>query len=109
MGIDLQRPADFVDIKGISARFYNDKENELIDHSDDQDRTALFYQIWTRKEAVLKALGLSLDNLREINVLESYLSLLPLGGDYQTYHLKSLPNFQGHYLAIARLLKKFPM
>ena len=60
VGVDIERIRTCVDHRGLARRFFSDAENRLLnDLSGDPQREA-FFAIWTRKEAVIKALGVGL-------------------------------------------------
>lgn len=54
VGVDIEdlRPAN----PRAVERFFSEKEKEYV-YSDNSDKTARFFEIWTRKEAVVKAKG----------------------------------------------------
>lgn len=54
VGVDVEylRP---VNLRAVE-RFFSEKEKEYV-YSDSSDKTARFFEIWTRKEAVVKAKG----------------------------------------------------
>ena len=60
VGVDLELIRPQIEVGEIAARFFADAENELIQRAGPANRLRLFYQIWTRKEAVLKACGLGI-------------------------------------------------
>jgi len=57
LGVDLERIRPMNDALGIAQRFFTPREAVWLaeQERDDLDRT--FFQLWTRKEAVLKATG----------------------------------------------------
>lgn len=56
-GIDIEHQSGVKDILRFSRRYFTRKENELLLKGDPMERLVLFYRIWTRKEACLKAPG----------------------------------------------------
>ena len=64
LGIDLERiiPIDFTDFTSM----FSDKEWKNIKSADDPMRS--FYWFWTRKESIIKALGLTLSYLHQIEL-----------------------------------------
>jgi 4'-phosphopantetheinyl transferase len=58
LGCDLEARAQHED--GVAARFFAPAEIAALDAVTDGARADLFTRIWTRKEAVLKAVGLGL-------------------------------------------------
>ena len=76
VGIDLEKINLNMDFYSIIRNFFSDMEREFIlqSHSGVEDR---FFLLWTRKEALLKALGTGIiDNLTQIEVSgeENYLN-----------------------------------
>ncbi len=56
VGCDIERIAE--PNYRIAARFFTDAENDFLDSVGDADEKKLcFYRMWTRKESVLKAIG----------------------------------------------------
>lgn len=72
LGIDIEQIKPEIDLNDISRNYFSIKEQQLIlsfDRIVDQNRT--FFEIWTRKEALLKAVGIGINtNLSNIQVLE---------------------------------------
>lgn len=62
VGIDIER-LNFREC--VSKYFFNSKEQELIKNS--KDKEYLFTKIWVKKEATLKMMGLTLENIRDID------------------------------------------
>jgi len=57
IGVDLELVRDFDDMPRVMRASFAPAEVEAIVALDSQYRVAAFYRCWTRKEAVLKALG----------------------------------------------------
>jgi phosphopantetheinyl transferase len=55
VGIDIQQVRESTDFRALAARFFHPGEAAAIG-----DRRDAFFRCWTRKEAVVKALGLGL-------------------------------------------------
>lgn len=60
IGIDLEQIRALHDLEGVTDRFFAPEEQELIRNAPPEQRPALFFECWTRKEAMLKALGTGL-------------------------------------------------
>jgi len=57
IGIDLERIHDNLDVGLIAQRFFSPGEIRSLERIDDNKRTEVFFQYWTRKEAFIKAMG----------------------------------------------------
>jgi phosphopantetheinyl transferase len=97
VGIDIEQIKPEIDFIGISNNYFNQSEQQVIvsrNNQEDQKRT--FFEIWTRKEALLKAVGIGITcDLTKVEVLdgENHLSLV----GRQVSH---------HYFKVASVLKK---
>jgi 4'-phosphopantetheinyl transferase len=60
IGIDLEHVDPQRRLLPIARRFYAPDEHARLEQCGPDERTALFHQWWTRKEAVLKATGVGL-------------------------------------------------
>ena len=84
IGVDLEylRESDFMK---IARRFFSDGEYELLMKASEDVRAKLFFQLWTAKEAYLKAIGTGIaDSLADVNLaIDKALSprLLAIKGD----------------------------
>lgn len=72
LGIDIEQIKREIDVTNISRNYFSINEQQLIllcDKTSDQNRT--FFEIWTRKEALLKAIGIGINTeLSEVQVME---------------------------------------
>lgn len=88
LGIDIEQIKPEIDFLNISRNYFSIKEQQLIlsfKNIADQKRT--FFQIWTRKEALLKAIGVGINsNLSKIEVLEGG-NILSIAGVQINKHL----------------------
>lgn len=60
IGIDVEHVDVRRNLLGIARRFYAPEEHEVLAACSPDERTQLFHQWWTRKEAVLKTTGTGL-------------------------------------------------
>lgn len=56
VGVDVERTLPLPDVEGLAAQLHPQECAEILGRTG-AERTAAFYRCWTRKEAVLKALG----------------------------------------------------
>lgn len=60
IGIDIERIYDLPDMDRIVERFFSSDEKEILRSLSGQNRKQTFFRYWTRKEALLKAMGVGL-------------------------------------------------
>ncbi len=60
IGVDVERVESRRNLIAIAQRFFAPEESAMLERCGADERTALFHQWWTRKEAVLKATGAGL-------------------------------------------------
>lgn len=77
IGVDIECNNMLFDYKQIVADYFKEKEMEVINQSVNPIQT--FYQLWVRKEALLKAVGMGLD----------VLTIDEIGWDIQLYQYGS--------------------
>lgn len=86
IGIDLERIQEDVDIEEIANRFFSEAEIVSMQQLTESKRNELFFQYWTRKEALIKATGVGLsfpiETFDVSGVNGSILSPIPLPGDH---------------------------
>jgi 4'-phosphopantetheinyl transferase len=69
IGVDVERIDDEFDFEPIAQMFFSKKEKQYIQHSKENSRNR-FYQLWTRKEALLKAVGIGISENLHVEVLK---------------------------------------
>jgi len=57
VGVDVERVRDMPDAKSLAAHFFAPAENAALAAAPVSERRGLFFSIWTRKEAYVKATG----------------------------------------------------
>ncbi len=89
VGVDIQEKKT-VRAKKIAIRFFDDKERLAVCAcTDEKMQEDLFYQIWCRKEAYGKCLGVGLnENVLHTNVLSASLE------DYEFHDLDMVEGYQ---------------
>lgn len=60
IGIDVEKVKPLPDLLAIAKAFFSEEEYLHLENLDEAERTRVFYALWTKKEALLKALGLGL-------------------------------------------------
>ena len=79
IGIDIEKMKFEADFPGIVKNYFSVKEQQLIFSTDDtDDQIRNFLEIWTRKEALLKAIGIGLSvSLDKIQLIdgENYIEI----------------------------------
>ena len=64
LGIDVEIPTGAAAMEAAAAWLFSPREREAFFAAPGAQRSALFLETWTRKEAVCKAAGLPLDTMR---------------------------------------------
>ncbi len=57
VGVDVEAVRPVKNVEELVARFFSPRENELFQKVSDHEKPAAFFNLWTRKEALLKATG----------------------------------------------------
>lgn len=88
IGIDIEQIKPAIDFISISRNYFSINEQQLIlSLKDNADQIRAFFEIWTRKEALLKALGIGIiTELSKVQVLEGG-NILSIGGVQNNNHL----------------------
>ena len=67
IGVDIEQIKRAMDVNAIAARYYSPQELEWVEKSDDPH--TVFFQLWARKEAYVKACGSTLfTELKRVSV-----------------------------------------
>lgn len=86
IGIDVEKRRAGTPMDAIIRRFFKPAEHEAWEALPEAERKPAFLRLWTRKEAILKALGLGLTGLEKLTIsLEDGVlrPVLTLDGDPQ--------------------------
>jgi 4'-phosphopantetheinyl transferase len=85
VGVDVECVRQVKDVDELVARFFSPRENALFQKVPDDQKPAAFFNLWTRKEAMLKATGEGITrslSLVEVSFLPSEPArLLAIAGD----------------------------
>jgi 4'-phosphopantetheinyl transferase len=102
IGIDLEYLRPMPNALNIAQRFFSEREYRLISNLSPEEQQKTFFQVWTRKEAYLKATGDglsgSLDSIEVLFTPGASIHILNIPGDTQVgewcfYDLIPAPNF----------------
>ena len=108
VGVDVESVRPIKNVDELVARFFSKREDELFQRVATEQKPAAFFNLWTRKEALLKATGEGIT--RSLSLVEvSFLPgeparLLAISGDKQAaeaWVLKELSPAEGFAGAIA--------
>ncbi len=117
LGVDVEYIDTGFDIDAVTTAYFSEEERMHLKTSKHDERVALFYQMWTLKEAYLKSIGVGVtDGLADYSVLQllnSKSSLLqPLhvdSGNYKAAIACDTPRFSVELLDASdsfRFIKK---
>ncbi len=108
LGVDIEKARNDIDHRAISARFFSPAEIEALERAPVERRSRAFFEIWTRKEAFVKARGggltIALDSF-DVSLGEPA-RLLRIAGEPEAGNvgrLETLPAPDGYCAAIAIL------
>jgi 4'-phosphopantetheinyl transferase len=108
VGIDLERVRFLPDFKELVARFFSRRESERFENLPAELKPCAFFNLWTRKEALLKATGEGIGHcLSQVEVTflpgepVRFLSLPRHVGALTEWRLKDLPIEQGYAAGLA--------
>ena len=112
VGIDIERIRPLPDAEQLVARFFSRRESEAFQLLSEEQRTICFFNLWTRKEAWLKATGEGIGH--SLSVVEvAFLPgeparLLSIAGKKKLaahWHLHALAPAPGYAAALATLAR----
>ena len=84
IGVDLEKMRAMKDLNSLTKRFFCAREHELVEKSAEKEK--LFFQLWTAKEAYLKALGTGISGgLDRVEVGLNPLKLDNVAGEWQLW------------------------
>jgi 4'-phosphopantetheinyl transferase len=106
IGVDLERLRPIAEAEAIARRYFTPREHAALAAAAPEEKTSAFFRCWTRKEALLKAMGVGigfpLDSL-EVNLepdvpprLLSFPGQALAGADaWRLFHLEPHSEFVG--------------
>lgn len=59
VGVDIEGIREHVDHDAIAARYFSEAERMMMESASPERKRELFFEIWTRREALVKAMGIS--------------------------------------------------
>ncbi len=68
IGIDVEYKRKNIDVESLARRFFSIRECELISSSSPEERKNVFFDLWTLKEAYLKATGQGISALKQVEI-----------------------------------------
>ncbi len=95
VGIDVERQRAMADMEDVARLVFDEAERTALRACPTSQRESVFYRIWTRKEALLKAVGFGLPALTDPDAA----SLSHAGNGWL---VTSLPHLDGYAAALAR-------
>ena len=69
IGVDLEYLKDMPDAENLAKRFFSNNEYQAISSLQPSYKQQAFFQIWTAKEAYLKATGVGLTGLDDVEIV----------------------------------------
>lgn len=105
VGVDVECENRTSDLKGIAGRFFDPAEAAAVVRAADADAVALFFQTWTAKESLIKAVGgglsLPLDSFRVTPGSGEFAAVTNHGDDARLdgWFIRALPPFAVDYHA----------
>jgi len=94
LGIDVERIDKQYEFKPVIKDYFTNEEQRFILEENSRDR---FFQVWTRKEALMKALGTGLtDEIKNINVLTDFIKV-----DSKTFKINTFQLHNNYLMSLA--------
>ncbi len=106
IGVDIERLRPIAEAEAIARRYFTPREHTTLQGLPPADRAAAFFRCWTRKEAMLKAIGVGLSfALNDVEVTltsDVPARLLSIRGtpdqeqaSWRLHHLDPAPDYVG--------------
>jgi 4'-phosphopantetheinyl transferase len=84
VGVDVERVREITETLALTKRFFCAKEHELVSRHPEKER--VFFQLWTAKEAYLKAIGTGIaGGLHRVEVSLDPLALGNVAGEWSLF------------------------
>lgn len=102
VGIDVEKLRCDFDFEAIGRSFFTTEECVFLTESSTEiEKMERFFFLWCRKEALVKAAGLSIDAMLRSNALNPMASLQDDSGISADFVIQTLPQVLGHAFALA--------
>jgi len=102
VGVDLEILFEDIDVFGVAERMFTVNELSMLQKAASKAETyKLFFEIWTRKEAVIKLFGRGVDDMPDFSVHESCGTAINAAWAKNRCCYYSLPILDKHAIAIA--------
>ncbi len=101
--MDIEAALAREDLPRVAAHFFAPDERAALDRCTTETHTLRFHQIWTRKEAYVKALGAGLvQPLQSFSTMGDGYEESPVrdAGASTVWHVRSVPVLDGHAAAL---------
>ena len=69
VGVDIEYVNTDLDFMSLSQRYFSPREHQLLKTCSAEQKRTVFFQIWTCKEALLKAQGMGIRDLETVEIL----------------------------------------
>jgi len=105
IGVDIERIDPAVDIESIGESHFSENELQQLMNRTRDERVEMFFEIWTKKEALIKAIGKGLSiPLQDFNVTHPNGKVhwkFPNEKNYGNWYLQNVETKQGFKAAFA--------
>ncbi|MEM9924156.1 MAG: 4'-phosphopantetheinyl transferase superfamily protein [Cyanobacteria bacterium P01_D01_bin.50] len=95
IGVDLECIKSNTDVLSLAQRFFSPSEFTVIKSAPQEQQQQLFFRYWTCKESYLKATGIGLADLQniEISLTPSQPAQLNIPGEWSLVEIKPFSNY----------------
>ena len=102
VGIDIERVREDVDVGRMAKRFFTPAETQQLLAREEKSKRDAFFRTWTRKEALIKALGLGVPGaLQQVSALLRPDGDLVIDPQRAGWRIEDLPAPAGYAAALA--------
>lgn len=100
IGVDLEHERENINIKEIAYKYFTEAEYKKLNTMPEIEQKSVFYTTWTRKEAIIKALGKGLSHsLNQVVIDASNKCLI----EDKVFTVLSFPTATSYYAAMTCL------